>query len=167
MMNEGKRLYAVLSLVALVGGAAAAGQYEANVRRDVAAYFDALRVSDFPTLAGLTCPAVVDSVGGYGAFITSLQAMDRERAAQGIEWGEVTIESVSEPVVAGEQLHVLIEVRQQIGSPSGKTKKKTYMLGVSEDAGDSWTFVDATKLDAANKQKLFPEFNDALKLPKG
>lgn len=153
----------VIALV-LVTPAAAKGHEEA-VRRDVEAYFAALRLSDFPTLAELTCPEVVESVGGYGTFIGLLQQMDQARRAQGIEWGEVTVQSISDPVVAGDELHVLVKLVQQIELRSGKKKKKTYVLGVSANDGESWTFVDATKLGGENKKKLFPNFNDALELP--
>jgi len=92
--------------------------------------------------------------------------MDQAREAQGIEWGDVAIQSVSEPVVAGKQLHLLIRVQQKIGTPEGEIKNKTTLLGVSDDGGANWTFVDATKLDKTNRDKLFPDFNDELELPK-
>ena len=97
-----------LIVIGLLPGLVAADEREDAVRRDVMAYFLALRVSDFPALTRLTCPAVVSSVGGAEAFIARLQTMDEARLG---EWTGIVdpdddafaIVQISHPHITGQR----------------------------------------------------------------
>jgi len=49
---------------------------------------------------------------------------------------------------------------------TGRVRSKGYLLGISEDHGKTWTFVDGSGLKTKEaREKALPELHEKLKLP--
>lgn len=49
---------------------------------------------------------------------------------------------------------------------AGRVRSKGYLLGISEDQGKTWTFIDGSGLKSKKeRQKVLPEIHNKLKLP--
>ena len=160
-----KALLAALSFAVCLSAVIASGNHDETIRRDTTAYFDALRAENYDRLAELSYGRIVESTGGRENFVRMLEMADQMRKAQQVEYGDAMIISLSDVVDAGPQLHVIVKALQDRVSPAGTKEKTMFLMGISEDGGKSWTFVDAERVTPANKDKLFPEFNDSLQLP--
>ena len=78
--------------------------------------------------------------------------------------------SVGEPkqVVSGArgQLFAVVPTVVRISTPRGVAASQSFFLGVSEDGGGRWTFVEGADIEGQNDLKsLFPSAPDGLDLP--
>ena len=77
----------------------------------------------------------------------------------------VEITRISEPVQAGSELHAVVRTKRTVRGPTGRQIQESYVIAVSADEGENWTFVDGQKLTPQHIMALFPDFNVDLVLP--
>jgi hypothetical protein len=52
-----------------------------------------------------------------------------------------------------------------VSTPRGDMKLPTYLVGISEDAGKTWKFIDTGKVGNERLTKFFPALSPDLKVP--
>ena len=65
----------------------------------------------------------------------------------------------------GMQRFVILTYLLKMKAPDGILKRDSFLIGVSDKPGGTWTFVDGTKLDEAKLKLVFPTAADKLQLP--
>jgi hypothetical protein len=126
---------------------------------------NAFTQKDYATVARYTYPKAVQGLGGREKMIERLKASMQDMEAKGVTFRSVFIGSVSKIVKAGKELHCFVEENMVLGVKGGTLATRSYLLGVSQDAGKTWTFVDTAPLTTENITKLFPAYNKELALP--
>ncbi len=128
----------------------------------------AFEESDWELLMEYTHPRVLEMLGGEKEA-----AQELKRIMESAEEKEIEIISyeVLEPGKSigsqtAEELYVIIPVKLTMQVPRvGKVTQESYLLGVSGDRGETWTFVDGSGVDSRSIKTVLPNFNEALNLP--
>ena len=122
---------------------------------------------DFGKVADLTHPSIVELAGGKAHLAEDMEQVVEEMRAEGSKYESL---SVGEPkqVVSGAQgqLFAVVPTVIRIATPRGVAASQSFFLGVSEDGGARWTFVEGADIEDKNDLKaLFPSAPDGLDLP--
>lgn len=137
-----------------------------NIRADFDKAQRAVVTGDTATILASTYPGLVQQVGGPDAMrsmvVKNLEGLEE----RGMTVVGTEIVSISQPVQAGSELHAVVRATRTVKAPGGRQVQDTFMIAVSADQGKSWTFVDGPQLTPKHIHTLFPDFNDALVLPK-
>jgi len=125
---------------------------------------DAIVNEDFGKVVDLTYPKVVELIGGRTRMITVLESGAKDMKSKGERFGAVKVGDPSAPVKSGSDLFVVVPFQQEMKVPGYKLLQKTFVIGVSNDQGKTWTFVNGD-LDVKTVRQVLPNLPDELKLP--
>ena len=112
-----------------------------------------------------TYPGLVEKIGGPAAMKDVVVAGQAELEKSGLKVVSNEITSISEPVQAGAELHAVVRTKRVVRGRTGRQVLHSYVIAVSRDEGENWTFVDGQKLKPQHVMALFPDFNVDLVLP--
>ena len=140
--------------------AAAAAMRAAN------AMYEAFRAGQLDRFVSYTYPGLVTKLGGTEHMIDLLEKGRADMAAQGVRFEFGVAGQPRQIVRAGTELHALVPLRQVMAAPGGELHINGYLLGISGDAGRTWTFIDTERLTPENVREVVPNFNPQLSLPR-
>jgi hypothetical protein len=124
----------------------------------------AVIAEDFAKVADLTHPALIKLLGGREKMIASMQAGAKEMRAKGFVLRSATIDNPSDLVAAGAERYVIVPFKLEIKTPKGKLLQKSFVIGVSDDGGKTWLFVNGG-VDIKKIKEVLPNLPDALRIP--
>lgn len=121
---------------------------------------------DFNRMAELTYPKLVEILGGRARMVAFLERGVRELEAEGSAILSTTIGEPLEVISVGKEFYAIVPTVIKIRVKGGVGVGQSYMIGVSADGGENWTFVSAAgDLDKEKLKVLFPAAIDKLHLP--
>lgn len=124
-----------------------------------------LLTEDYETFAACTHKRVIAAMGGKENMIASLKKSLAQMKSQGIEFLEVSLDQPEKPKNIGTWLVTLVPQHLVLKIPNGRLLKDGHLLGISEDKGGNWTFVDISDISPEQLSQLFPELANKLSLP--
>ncbi|MGB8508668.1 MAG: hypothetical protein WCD76_09700 [Pyrinomonadaceae bacterium] len=121
---------------------------------------------DFGKVADLTYQEVVHRVGGRAQMIAFLENGMKEMRAGGFDIVSVSVDAPKQVIKVEKQLLAVVPTTMRVKSPQGILVGRSFLIGVSENDGEKWTFVDGSAgIDKRKLQILFPLAADKLELP--
>ncbi len=124
----------------------------------------ALINEDFAKILDLTHPRVAELAGGRDKMISMMESSLKEMKAQGVTFRSSKVYAPREPVKAGSHLYIVVPFLLEPKVPGGKLLRKSYVIGVSNDQGKSWVFVNGNS-DVNKLKRILPALPAQLKLP--
>jgi hypothetical protein len=88
-----------------------------------------------------------------------------EQKKQGITGFEGSVGKPGKIYKAGDELLCLLPENIIMTTSVGRYRSRSYLLAVSDNNGESWTFLDVGKMPADILHRLLPNFNNELKIP--
>jgi len=155
----------ILFAMLLAACGMAASDDAANLRADAEWMCKAVEEGDADAIVEHTYPGLLEKIGGPDEMRKIVLAGQTDMRQRGLAVQSVEITAVSEPLQAGSELHAVVRTKRTVKGPTGRQIINSYVIAVSGDAGDNWTFVDGQKLTPAHVLALFPDFNVDLVLP--
>lgn len=125
----------------------------------------AVMASDYDGIARYTPARLVKGMGGKEATIGVLERAKAKRRASGTEFAEVTLGTPTQPKRIGGWLTSLVSERVVMKVPGGQLQTDSSLLGISEDGGRHWVFLDLGHVKKERFDQLFPELADKITLP--
>ena len=126
----------------------------------------ALMKGDAGKIVDLTYPKVIEMAGGREKMIKALEADLKDMKSKGIEFRSVKVDNPSDPVASGKDLYVVVTFLLEMKIPEGKLRSESFVIGVSSDQGNTWTFLNAGNQDVKTIKKILPGLPEKLELPK-
>jgi hypothetical protein len=120
--------------------------------------------ADFGKVAELTHPKVVELMGGRDKMIEAMQASFKSMQARGISIKSVKVDDASDPVSAGSEQYVVVPFQLEMQAPDAKIRQKSFVIGVSNDLGKTWVFVNGG-VEPKQLKQVLPSLPQQLKLP--
>ena len=120
-------------------------------------------------MADLTCPVVVEKLGGRDKFIERLASMAAEIKSSGFRIDSI---DMSEPPSyvewAGDLYSILPQTLRLSLSTGIQISKHSYLAGVSPDGGATWRFIDGQGIGGDRKKMeiVLPHFPKTWRCPK-
>jgi hypothetical protein len=125
----------------------------------------ALIKEDYAKVTDLTHPKVVELMGGREKMIAVMESGTKDMKAKGYSFRSVKVDEPGEPIAAGDERYVVVPFLLEMKAPGGRLLQKSFVIGVSGDAGKSWTFVNGDQ-QGEKLKKVLPNLPEDLKLPK-
>lgn len=115
-------------------------------------------------------PEDVVAAFGRSFFIDAMREMRDGAEKEGITIEKVHIALPSDMAMvedAGERARIFAVVPQTVVMKTvrGRIQHRSFLIGVSSDAGRTWGFVEGAELNAGNVRELLPDFPPLLSLP--
>ena len=155
----------ILCGVLLAACAPAVSETEQRLRADAEWMCQAVVKGDATAIVEHTYPGLLEKIGGADAMKQIVIEGQTDLRQRGLSVVAQEITAISEPVEAGEELHAVVRTKRTVKGPTGRQIQESYVIAVSLDGGETWTFVDGQKLTPAHVIALFPQFNTDLVLP--
>lgn len=122
---------------------------------------------DYERVASLTHPKLVGLMGGPKGMAAILaRSMKRAEETENVKFLSTTVGEPGEVIRVERQLFAIVPTTLRMRVSEGVLVGEAFMIGVSEDDGENWTFVDGS--GGRNEEKiktLFPAAAGKLKLP--
>jgi hypothetical protein len=134
------------------------------VKANVEEMNNALVKEDFGKVADLTHPKIVGMMGGREKMISAMQSGIKEMKSKGYAFSSAKVEDPTDPVPSGPDLFVVVPFQMEMKAPGGKLRGRSFVIGVSNDKGKSWVYINGD-VDIKKVKELLPTLPDKLKLP--
>jgi hypothetical protein len=135
------------------------------IKRQATLMAQATFKGDHKTIIAYTYPKLVELSGGP----EQMQKLITERVdalkKQGILSFEGTIGSPGKFYEAGTETHCLLPEEIIIKTSYGRFLSRSYMLGVSNDKGKNWTFLDVGNMPPDVLHRLLPNLSAEIIIP--
>ncbi len=162
------RAYSIVTLLLLwTGVASQAGEPRAADAALIAKAREinqALIDGDYGKVADLTYPAVVKGIGGRAKMIATMKASTDAMKSKGISIRSVKVGEPGQRVANAHEVFVIVPITLEIRVPEGTLLKDGFVIAVSNDKGQTWSFINGD-VDREQLKKVLPTLPDALKLP--
>ncbi len=135
-----------------------------TVKSDVMKMNEALFTGNYAQLVDLTCPDIVKMMGGRDRMIALTKREMESMKEKGFAFQAVKVSDPGEQVVNGSQTYIVVPFELELKLPDGTAFIPSFVIGVSEDKGKSWTYVNGD-LDIKRVKSILPNLPDALKIP--
>lgn len=117
----------------------------------------ALLAGDYDSFVAYTHPRIVKAMGGKDAMIATLKQGMSQMKAGGATFLDVTIGQPSNPKRIGPWMTSIIPQHLVLKVPDGKLYSDSTLLGISEDDGKHWVFLDLGQVKKDQLDETFPE----------
>jgi hypothetical protein len=145
--------------------AARASEYP-GLKAQAEALGQAFLAGDYKKVVAVTYPRLVEMAGGPKALEEFIRREMQKMDAGGFK---ILSYEVGEPEPAariGGALYAVVPTVMKAQTPAGVATQPSFMIGVSRDGGEGWTFLGGMgTTDKAQLRVLMPEASDKLKLP--
>lgn len=152
--------------VSLYQSASTAAKLYPNAKAQANQLNDAVISGDYEKAADLTLPKLLQLIGGQAKFVAAMKAGMAETQSDKFR----TISSVADEPIdvieVGSDVYAILPTTMKFKVPEGVLVGQSYMVGVSNDRAERWTFVDAPNgFNPQDLKTLFPAVADRLKVP--
>ena len=134
-------------------------------KKQAARFASATFNGDHKTVIDLTYPALIELSGGREMMQKLITDKIESIRKRGITKFDGAVGSPGKFYKAGTQIHCLIPEYIVFKMPKGHYAGESYLLGVSDDKGKNWKFLDVGSMPLAILHKLLPNFNNELVIP--
>ena len=126
---------------------------------------DALIAGDYDAVAGYTHPRILSRMGGKEAMLQVMKRGTDDMRVNGITILGAKMGNPQEPKTVGTWTVSLLPQQIVMKVPGGKLQQDSHLLGVTEDEGRTWFFIDVGSITKAQFEEVFPELRGKVALP--
>ncbi|MFD0792952.1 hypothetical protein ACFQZX_04945 [Mucilaginibacter litoreus] len=120
---------------------------------------------DTKTVVNLTYPELVKLSGGKEAMQKLITERTEALKSRGVLKFDGWVNQPGPFYTAGNQVHCLVPETVVMFVFNGRYISHSYLLGVSDDQGKTWTFLDVGNMPGNVLKRLLPNFNPNLQIP--
>jgi hypothetical protein len=121
--------------------------------------------NDYLGVLGYTHERVVTLMGGKETARGLLQKSMEEMKAKGLRVEDTKIGTPQAPQKIGTWIISLVPETITLRMPGARAQQESFLLGISEDEGRTWKFIDLGPISEEQLFNVFPELKGQLKLP--
>jgi hypothetical protein len=127
---------------------------------------DAMLAGDYAKAADLTNPKLIQLIGGRAKYLTVLKNGMSETQSESFRIISSVSDDATDVIEVGSHVYAIVPTTMKIKVVEGILVGQSSMIGVSNDRGENWTFVDAGGgFTPAQLKTLFPDVANRLKIP--
>ena len=125
---------------------------------------DAVAQKDYAKIVDLTYPKVIEVGGGREKLLAATTAEVKSMEAEGVTIISSTTSPPSQILHDAGAIFAVVPVTTKVKATGGTFQTEGALIGISNDGGRNWTFVDATGKDQTELKEVLPNL-DKLNLP--
>jgi hypothetical protein len=115
-------------------------------------------------LVDLMYPKIVEQAGGRDKLLELMTTGQKEMGEQGVRVKSTTLGDPIQVMTEGSKMYAVLPETIVLNAPGGTLTNRGCLIGISDDAGKTWSFVDG----AAGEKTIrgfVPELPKDLKIP--
>lgn len=155
----------LFAMVALVPTVATPQDSSAVVRQEAEKCVKALAAADYERFAPCTHRRVLEMMGGKETMVATLKRTMDEMRSQGVSFESATVGEPGKPRKIGNWLVAFVPQHIVMKVPQGRVEQDGNLLGISEDDGKKWVFIDVSPITQEQLAQVFPEVAGQIDLP--
>ena len=157
----------ITSVVIVISVLSVTAQTKEEAMRDAKLAAQGSLSADYDAIIKYSLPEIIELMGGKEAAKTSISAMYKSMNEQGLVFEKAEIIEVSDVVKEQGQSRCTVKSYNEMTMTGQRLKSTSYLLGIYNDNGNHWTFIEAKQLQTPQLvNQILPDFETALKLPK-
>ncbi len=137
----------------------------ASLKNQAQAATQALKARDVEGILKYTHPKLIAAMGGDQAAQQAIAALLSSLEVQGFTISSITVGEPEPVKPVGEVLTALVPQTAVMEYQNKIITVDSYLLGVSEDDGANWVFIDLSNLPPPQFAALFPDLAQGVELP--
>ncbi len=141
----------------LLAGCVFAGTMEDVIKTQATQCVQTISEDNYDGLISCTHPLIVTMNGDRQKMRAMLEAGGAQMLAEGMDIEKVDIGEPQQVGHTEKMNYALVPQQITIKVPQGKLIQDGWLLGISEDHGVTWYFVDATSLTDEKLKQIFPD----------
>jgi hypothetical protein len=143
-------------------------QTKEDALRDAKKTSKATLTSDFKTVIKHTYPTIVEVMGEEEKAISFIgKTFEDMEKNQGFKFEKAEVISVSEIVKEQNQYRCFVKSNNQMVIGNQRIKGESYLLGIYNEDGKFWYFIEAKQLLNPSIHQVLPDFKTELAIPQG
>ena len=136
-----------------------------TIKREAQKCADALVKSDLDGVVLYTHKRVIEGMGGKEAMTATIKRGMEQMKAQGVAIEKATVGEPGKTQKVDTWTVVLVPNEIFMKVPDGKLEQDSHLLGISEDDGKTWAFIDVGNISQQQLDQIFPELAGKVDLP--
>lgn len=120
---------------------------------------------NYARLADLTYPRLVELLGGREKLIEIVRKGVEEMRAESFEPLSSVPSAATQVLRIGKQTYAIVPHKFRMRAPDQILVSDTFMIAISDDGGQNWTFLSGSSIDEAKLKILLPDAAGKLNLP--
>ena len=137
-----------------------------NLKKQAQVVAETFLAGDYKKFVTFVYPKIVRIAGGPDAMIEMIAGGMRDTEAKGFKVISYDVREPAPAVRIGQGLYAIVPTKMRMQSPHGVIASESFMIGISSDGGDTWTFVGgAGATDEAQLRLVLPEVVGKLTIP--
>jgi hypothetical protein len=141
-------------------------QSYSNLKNQAEETASAFLHKDFKTVVDLTYRRTVILMGGREKMASTMSRDVEQAESHGITFVSVAVGEPQDFQSVGRNLYAVVPTRVKLKVAEGVLLGEAFLIGVSEDGGNEWKFVDGVgTLDRGKLRSILPAAADKLRLP--
>jgi hypothetical protein len=141
-------------------------QDTALVRQRASVLAQAMLKSDYSTIIDNTYPKAIQLAGGKEKMIEYINKFAGQMKEIGMSFDEISMGTPGKFYRTGNEIYCLVPENITFKTQQGRILSHSSLLGISQDNGKSWTFLDINNSSRANLKLIIPNINPGLEIPK-
>jgi hypothetical protein len=138
---------------------------EVKLQKAAQSYINAFVSKDVSTILRFTHPQILERGGGEKFVSQDITAEFDMNTKTGLDYvdGKVMLPDASFKI--GEEVFYVVPHTWVVEIAGNTYKSDSYLLGCTKDAGESWSFVNLNKYNAADLAMYIDGFDDKMEFP--
>ncbi len=117
---------------------------------------------DYESFANYTYPKVIEMMGGKSNMVQATKQGMNKMKNDGFSFTDLNFKSPSEFLKKGNELQCSLTQVIVMETPRGKIESEYTLIGISNDNGQNWTFIDTSGKDKETMLKYFPNLHNEI-----
>jgi hypothetical protein len=136
-----------------------------NLKRDAAACRKAIVEKDYGAMARYTLPKLVKMVGGVAGLRHAGEKTMQDKDGNMMELQQCSLGEPGAVKKVDTQLLALVPQKMVIRAHGIRAQMNGWLLGISDNGGRNWVFIDTVKMREESFNRNFPELAGKIDLP--
>ncbi|MBT8232972.1 MAG: hypothetical protein HKO66_06930 [Saprospiraceae bacterium] len=138
---------------------------QTNIVESGEQYLSAFIDRDFEKVISMTHSHLVELGGGSELMIKDLYAERQSMVDSGMDYVKGSLGTPGEIVDTNKELQAIIPVTFQLVMNKQEVEQTSHLLAISNNGGESWSFLDVNKYDKESLKTFIPSLSDKLTIP--
>ena len=139
--------------------------HEESLMKAAGKYAAATQKQDWNKVIDMTYLPLVKLNGGRQTLLRQAQLSDQNLQQQDFELKAAELSAPLSETPVGDNILAVVPIRLTFNGPLGKLYSESSLLGVSEDAGKSWSFISMAQVGMNQVIELFPKLPKTFVVP--
>lgn len=133
-----------------------------NLNSQLGEMKDYFLAGDYENFVNYTYPKLIEMMGGKSNMVKATEQGMEKMKSNGFSFLDISFKKPSKFLKKDNELQCSFTQVIVMRTPTGKIESEYTLIGISNDNGQNWTFIDTSGKDKETMLKYFPNLHDEI-----